>query len=252
VVTQRRIQLIIGDGSTFENHGQVMKRVNQLLNEEKDALGPDCRACVVRQFARQVPIADQLPCVQRKLSALGVQTESSALAPRSVGTDQPLSAVKVLLKATSTAEKALFLSKDAAIYPPLANTPTDPTLFGATIELCSAQGSAAFDLPAHLWHMSGSGSVFKFTRTGSGADVKVALIKGGRTLKIVSKAVGIPLPGALGAVGVRVTTGDVRNCALFTLGTIVKDEPGKYVARGASGDAVADCSDASLGCSFAP
>ena len=135
-----------------------------------------------------------------------------------------------------------------AIRPPLVGTATDPTLFGATVEFCSAQGRVTFDLPAQFWHASGSGSVFKYTQAGSAVDIKVALIKGGRTLKIVSKAVGIPLPGGLGAVGVRVTTGDVRNCALFTASTILKDEPGKYAAHSALAGAIGDCSDASLGC----
>jgi len=239
---QQHAQIVVGDGSEFKNHGQLMKGVNQLLNAEKDVLD-DCRACIVRQFARQIPVEDQLPCGRR---------DGEGRSLRAVGAGQPLSAVKLLLKASATSEKALFLSKDTLIRPPLANTPTDPTLFGATVEFCSAQGSASFDLPANFWHMNGTGSVFKFVQTGSSVDVKVALIKGGRTLKIVSKAVGIPLPGGLGNVGVRVTTGDVRNCALFTAETIVKDEPGKYIAQGAAVDAVADCSDASLGCPAAP
>ena len=53
-----------------------------------------------------------------------------------------------------------------------------------------------------------------------------------------------------GPVGVRVSTGDVRNCALFTSETIVRDEPGKYVAQSALAGAVADCSDAALGCNL--
>jgi hypothetical protein len=109
-----------------------------------------------------------------------------------------------------------------------------------------------FDLPAIFWRGNGSGSVLKFRRPGASADVRVALIKGGRMLKIASKAVGLPLPGGFGAVGVRVVTGDVRNCALFTLETIVQDEPGRYVAQAARFDAVADCDDESLGCFAVP
>jgi hypothetical protein len=238
---QARIQAEIGDGSQFENRGQLMMQVIELLPKDGEVDG-SCRACIVRQFARGVPVSDQVPC----------GPSDSARAAFSIGVDQPLSAVKLLLKATDTAEKALFLSKDSSIQPPVLNGPTDPTLFGASVELCSQAGHAFFDLPAQSWHVNGSGSVFKFTRTGSGADVKVALIKGGRTLKVVSKAVGLPLGGGMGPVGVRVSTGDVRNCALFTPETILKDEPGKYLAQSALAASLTDCSDASLGCSSLP
>jgi hypothetical protein len=248
VEAQRYVQSVVGDGSQFKNHGQLMKRVTQLLNEREN-LPKDCRACIVRQFARHIPAGEQLPC---RLRTKGIGGLGGPGIPPWTGPDQPLSAVKLLLKVSPTAEKAMFLSKDPAIYPPIANAPSDPTLFGATVEFCSAQGTAVFDLPANAWHLNGSGSVFKFTQPGTSADVKVAIIKGGRTLKIVSKAVGLPLPGGLDAVGVRVTTGDVRNCALFTLETIVKDEPGHYVAQDAHLDAVADCSNESLGCFVVP
>jgi hypothetical protein len=120
------------------------------------------------------------------------------------------------------------------------------------VEFCTAQGTAVFDLPANLWRANGRGSVLKFKRPGRSADVRVALIKGGRMLKIASRGVGLPLPGGVGAVGVRIVTGDVRNCALFTLETIVKDDPGRYIARAARADAVADCDDESLGCFAVP
>jgi hypothetical protein len=207
-----------------------------------DPVDGDCRACIVRQFARSIPTAQQQPC----------GPDDSARAALAVGVDQPLSAVKLLLKSSATAEKALFLSKDAAIQTPLLNGPNDPTLFGASVEFCSAGGHAVFDLPAHAWHQNGTGTVFKYTASGSGADVKVALIKGGRTLKVVSKAVGLPLDGGIGPVGVRVATGEVRNCALFTSATILKDEPGKYIAQSALAGAITDCSDVSLGCPSQP
>lgn len=238
---QARIQAEIGDGSQFETRGQLVRTVNALVRAEGEVDG-SCRACIVRQYARRIPPAQQQPC----------GPSGSPRAAFLAGMDQPLSAVKLLLKTSDTAEKALFLSKDASIQPPVLNESTDPTLFGASVELCSQAGHAFFDLPAESWHANRGGSVFKYTRTGSGADVKVALIKGGRTLKVVSKAVGLPLGGGVGPVGVRVSTGDVRNCALFTSETIVKDEPGKYMARSALAGAIADCSDASLGCISPP
>jgi hypothetical protein len=48
-------------------------------------------------------------------------------------------------------------------------------------------------------------------------------------------------------VGIRLTTGSLRNCALFDPSTIVRDEAGGFVARGAVAETLSDCSDASLG-----
>src|SRR5439155_1233389 len=49
------------------------------------------------------------------------------------------------------------------------------------------------------------------------------------------------------AVGVRLTVGSWRTCALFDAATVVQDRPGRFVAKEARASRLSDCSDASLG-----
>lgn len=173
-----------------------------------------------------------------------------------VAADQPVEGRKLLLKRSASGkEKAVFLSKDTALIGPTLGGSDDPTVVGATVDLCSNAGTASFTLPASNWRANGPGTVFKFTNKGAPqppSSVKTALIKGGRTLKVVSKEAGLPLLGAEGQVAVRVTMGTTRNCALFTSDDIQKEAEGKLIAKTSSADVLADCSDAALGCTGSP
>src|SRR5262249_4166163 len=93
-----------------------------------------------------------------------------------------------------------------------------------------------------------SRGVYEFVDPPSGglSALRVLVLKEGKLLKVITKATGLPLDGALGAVGIRVTMGAQRNCAGFDATTIRKDGAGKYVAKDASAGALVDCSDASL------
>lgn len=170
--------------------------------------------------------------------------------------DQPVEGRKLVMKRSASGnEKAVFLSKDSELVGPTAGGSDDPTVVGATVDLCSNAGSASFTMPASNWKSNTPGTVFKFGNKGAPqapSAVKVALIKGGRTLKIVSKQAGLPLLGTEGQVGVRVTTGTTRNCALFSGDDVQKDAEGKLIAKTSSTDGLADCSDAALGCGGSP
>jgi len=173
--------------------------------------------------------------------------------------DQPISAAKLVMKRGSNGkEKLAFVSKDPAfLFPAIggADDPADGTPGGATVELFSAnEGPATLVMPAGAgkpgWSVRAAGrSSFKYANplspTGD-SPVRAALLKEGKVLKVTSRTVGgLPLATAQGAVGVRITTGSLRSCALFDAATIGKDEPGKFVARNAA--APADCSTATLG-----
>jgi hypothetical protein len=71
------------------------------------------------------------------------------------------------------------------------------------------------------------------------------LIQQSKKVTLTSKETGVPLAVAQGAIGIRVTTGGVRNCALFGPANVVKDEAGKFLAKNAV--APPDCADATLG-----
>jgi hypothetical protein len=65
-------------------------------------------------------------------------------------------------------------------------------------------------------------------------------------VRITGKRAGLALGGHEGHVGIRITTGTIRLCALFEPATVIRDEPGLFLARGAHAWPLVDCSDASL------
>lgn len=159
---------------------------------------------------------------------------------------QPVSAVKLQLKEKNGKQKLLFLSKDANLVAPAVGGADDPQDVGAELTLCASNGdSASFAFVAANWSVNSAGTVYKFKVKGKPVGPKVALLKGGKTLKIVGGAVGLDVDGTLGAVGVRVTMGSLVQCTRFD--TAKKDVVGQYDARNAV--APADCSSVTLGCS---
>ncbi len=165
-----------------------------------------------------------------------------------VAADQPVSARKLQLKGNPAGKgKLLFLSKDAQLVAPTSGSADDPTLVGATVELCSGTGGyASFVLPASGWK---GGKVLKYVQKGGPpTGVKNMLLKAGRTMKIVGKSTGLDLAAPQGQVAVRVTMGTTRMCALFAGAAVKTDVAGAFDGRDAAAGAVVDCSDAALGC----
>jgi hypothetical protein len=166
-------------------------------------------------------------------------------------TDQPITGGKLtLVRAASGKQTAVFISKSAATLFPAPGSANDPRTAGATVDLLSAnaqEGTASFTLPAGHWTLNKAGTTYKFldkTAPDMTSEVKTAVLKAGKVVKVVSKAAGLPLAATEGAVGVRVRTGQLRSCARFG-GTIVKNTVGKFLAKNAAAS-LSDCSDASL------
>src|SRR5262249_46403349 len=72
-------------------------------------------------------------------------------------------------------------------------------------------------------------------------SLKVVVLRAGRGIKIKGRGVGLALATSEGTVGVRLTTGTVRNCALFTPPTVRKDVPGYFAASGPTPSSLVDC-----------
>jgi hypothetical protein len=162
--------------------------------------------------------------------------------------DVPVSGVKVVLKRKpSGKEKVSWVSRDKfGISPPALGSADDPRTAGATFEVVSdAEGVDAYDLPAGNWFATNSG-VLKY-KGNPGTPVQKALIKEGKAIVVKTTETALPLAGPHAAVGVRLTTGDVRHCSRFGPLTIVKDEVDRFTAKGAKAGALLDCSDAALG-----
>ena len=67
------------------------------------------------------------------------------------------------------------------------------------------------------------------------------MLKQGKTIKVVARVTGLALTGPQRAVGIRLVTGTLRNCALFDAPTIQHDEADRFVAKDAVASALADC-----------
>lgn len=71
----RRVQLeaqaAVQAGAPYRNHGQMVSTAARIVGRAVDAgrIDEDCASCIVSQFARNVPIAEQEPCGDLGLTA---------------------------------------------------------------------------------------------------------------------------------------------------------------------------------------
>jgi hypothetical protein len=140
------------------------------------------------------------------------------------------------------------------LFPPIGSDddPATGTPGGLTIEVFTqSEGPARPTVPPGVgipgW-TAHDGAVDSFLYRGPGLAVRKIRLREGKTVDVRAADVGLDLSAPLGAVAVRVTTGTRRICAVFTADTIVKDEPGKFLARRAPGSPNVGpvCSDAFL------
>ncbi|HEY2389489.1 MAG TPA: hypothetical protein VGK30_21245 [Candidatus Binatia bacterium] len=198
----------------------------------------------------------------RKPSAASAAILAAALvvlARLSHAADQPIDAQSLVLKRSATKAKLAFVTHDPGFLFPTVGGLDDPATGspgGLTIELFSAaEGSTALIADPGAgnpgWTVKATGTpTFKFKNPLSALGtfkLKAVVLKQGKVLKITAKDVGsFALGGPQGAVGVRITTGTLRNCVRFDGATIRKDVAGSFVAHNAVGATLADCSDTSL------
>jgi hypothetical protein len=175
--------------------------------------------------------------------------------------DQPVEGSKLTIRrSTSGKEKLVLVLKDPSLLFPAIDGVDDPSLDfgpGLLIELFAANdpSRATFVLPSGRarpgWKVTlGKTDRYRFANKaapGGISEVRTVAMKETGVLKIVAKRTGLALAEPLGAVGVRVTTGTLRNCALFGASTIRKDVAGNFVARHTSAAPLADCATTSLG-----
>ncbi len=171
----------------------------------------------------------------------------SALLTSSAGAaDTGITGQKIVLKVKGTTQKLIVASKDPFTpFPPIGSA-DDPSVGGATIELITPAQAGSLSLPGGTgtpgWKAK-DGAVDSYTfKNGS---VRSLTLKQGRTLKITGKNVPIGMTAPLGSVGVRLTMGGTRTCALFGTSSVVVDAPGNFTARASA--APADCTNTSLG-----
>lgn len=162
--------------------------------------------------------------------------------------DHTIPAVKLRLKRSASGKESLLLVSKQPAFPV-----EDPSVVGATVELFAGDGGhATFTIPPGLgdpgWKVNGVVQLFLY-RNGKSSTVTRLALQNARQIKLVGKSLGLAL-GGLGSVGVRITTGQYRNCVLFDAGrsTILKDLPTDFSARDATASPpLASCDAVALG-----
>jgi hypothetical protein len=170
-----------------------------------------------------------------------------AIAAPALGADTGISGQKLVLKVRGTKQKLVFASKDPSTpFPPIGSA-DDPSVAGVTIDVITPGATGALAVPSGIGN---PGWVVKDADVDSytyrnGTSVRSLGLRQGRTLKLTTRSVPIPMTAPLGSVGIRFTMGGTRVCALFDGASVVADAAGSFTARASS--APADCSTATLG-----
>ena len=183
-----------------------------------------------------------------------ISTASSASAA-----DKLLAETKIVMKqATSGKQKLVLKSKDSSWLFPTQGSDDDPTSGtpgGLTIQMFSpATGWRNVTIPSTPaapaeWQSKPGQYKYKNKSANADADgIRAVTLKEGKSIKIVSKSSVLPMDDRLRTVGIRITTGTERNCAVFghAFSTSVKDEVGKFSARGSDTEIFQDCSDQTI------
>jgi hypothetical protein len=173
--------------------------------------------------------------------------------------DRPIDATKLAMKRNASGRKTLsFLSKDPAFPFPTVGSVDNPATGipgGVVIELFSGgEGRGTISVPVGVgkpgWQVKpGVISYYKYTNSfapGGPSLAKALMLRQGRQFKLTAKDVPLPLAASQQRVGIRITMGSLRACAIFLTPTIDKDEPGKFVGKYAQSISLPNCDDATL------
>jgi hypothetical protein len=147
--------------------------------------------------------------------------------------DHPLIGTKLVIKATSTPSKAVYVAKEPQPIPvPTPGGSDDPRLVGASFKLFEVHGEAVvFSMPAAGWTANAAETVFKFINPeapGGLSPVRVAVIKG-TVVKVKTRDSGLALPTGCLVASAELQAGDAKWCSVF--GNPAKSAPGLCVAR---------------------
>jgi hypothetical protein len=153
--------------------------------------------------------------------------------------DQPITGAKLLLKAKGTSQKLSFSSKDRTLVGPTLGGGDDPTAAGGALEVLNPVSgeTATMALPASGWSANTSGTAFKYRNSaapGGPSAVRAAIVRGARGLKVTARGTGVTLDApAQGQIGVVLSVGTRRYCALFGGAAVLADQPGRFTAKNA-------------------
>jgi hypothetical protein len=222
------------------------------------------RATPLRLLCLHRPCSRASANEESAMTRLGAATVIGSLAfsvASALALDVPLDANTLLLRRTPAGREILELvARDDALGVPErrgADDPSMPGADGAMLELFGGDGSyAALPIPGGGgmpgWRAQEGRRkprAFRYLNPAAPdgpSTVKLLVLREGKGLGIVGRAVGLPLEGQLGRVGIRLTIGTLRLCALFDESTVAHDQVNRFAARKALAAALPDCSDESL------
>jgi hypothetical protein len=270
VVVGSRRNLILAGGTIEVGAARVYRRDGLAWVDEYALTASD--AGTFDEFGAAVAISDGLVAVAAPADRPGSVT--LGLTPNiftgSVSTyafrcesgecfvDSPVDADSILLRrGASGLEKLSLVTRDAALPVPLAANLT-PVATGMTVEFFSEnEGVASIAVPTGPgWKVEAEpgkfGYVFRSSAQGGPSDLSRVALRARRvspstrSLKLSGKTVPLSLGGPQASLGIRITFGHDRICALFPAGSIQADGPSLFRARGASANDLSDCTDATM------
>jgi hypothetical protein len=172
--------------------------------------------------------------------------------------DRPVGAAKLVAARREAAGKLVFVSTDPAVLFPAIGSADDPgtgTPGGASIELL-APGDPTVTLVAPPgtgnpgWKSRGGTVAVHAFKNGAApggpSPLRRVVLREGGILRVVGKVAALALDAPAERIAVRVTTGSLRNCAVFEGATATRNEANRFEATSAAAPPLADCSDASL------
>jgi hypothetical protein len=171
--------------------------------------------------------------------------------------DYPIDAKRLVVKKNALGARSLkFVGVDSANAVPATVSPDNPafgTPGGVVVDLFSGgEGQGSFSIPVGLGDPGWSAKPtpeyrFKNVNAPVGPSLaKLAFLRWGAAIKLVTNDVPLPLDVPHGTLGIRITMGSVRLCALFYGAAVKKDVPWHFVGRKVSAGVIPDCEDATL------
>ncbi len=177
------------------------------------------------------------------------------LAVPALAADRTIDADKLLLRRTADGLDVVFVARDPNFLFPAIGSSDDPVSGapgGVVVELFSKNhgvltlaAGASGGSPGWRVRDRASRDAYRYRNPG-GPDplLRTLDVKEGRLIRIRGKGLAPLLPHQ--SVGVRITFGSTRNCALFAGAAVQKDSTLRFVGKNADTSALADCSDDAL------
>ncbi len=171
--------------------------------------------------------------------------------------DRPIDADKLVLRQTNAGVRVIFVTRDQSFLFPAIGSVDDPvngTPGGAVVEIFSktegvfpAAAPAGSGDPGWTARDGGSFDAHRYrNRGGSGARLRTLIARQGRVMKVRVEDAGLAMSSKQDSVGIRITFGSTRSCALFSGTGVRRDQAGLFVGRGGVAGALGDCSDNAL------